>query len=315
VKLLQLTKGQHAKVDDADFEPLSAFNWCTLESPNGTAYAVRTERDARPGREGRRRSIYLQRHLLNAEEGVKVLFADGDTLNCQRANIAVVTGMRYRADRKIRRFMPAVGFPGVHLDTEMGGYVYEVGGGNYSRLGSLGFPTAQAAADALAKSRKGIKGPTVSSDSVISSDPMPLNSPPKHTVQVRTLLEWLRRDGTSLHRLFGMDPSIKEGRLVFTRLAPWHLNGAPLAYPSVNKDEISAMRGWLAEKGREFYKSAVREAVIEVAWENPQTRLVSAAATVPAKKDWFTLSEAQIRRMTGDEKLSSSSSDGLEELL
>jgi len=310
MKLLPLTKGKSAKVDDSDFDSLNALNWCAMEAPNGAVYATRAEADPRPGWEGRRRTVYLHRRLLCAEEGVKVLFADGDTLNCQRSNISVITSMRYRADRKIRRFVEVPDHPGIAKDTETGGYVHEIGGGNYSRKGALGYATVEDAEAAMAVYQPQKRGAAAPQPSSVS------------TKQGRALLDWLRKEGTTLHGLFAMDASVKGGRLVFTRPAPWHGATAPLLYPAVDESELAAMRGWLAEGGHEVGKFAVREAVVEAAWGIAAAPFVASLSLVPKDAIPDTglgLSAEAVRAMTeepsadDDEGLNAEVAQGLNE--
>ncbi len=95
MKKLPLTKGQFAIVDDADYPKLSAYNWCALRSGGNVFYATRSEKQSEEGKKGRR-TIYLQRHIVNAPDGVKVKFVNGNTLDCRRRNLVVDGALTYR---------------------------------------------------------------------------------------------------------------------------------------------------------------------------------------------------------------------------
>lgn len=77
VKLLPLTQGKFAIVDDEDYERLKGMKWCAEKIRNGW-YA---------GREHMR----LHRFILNLQVGEECDHADGDGLNDQRSNLRIVT--------------------------------------------------------------------------------------------------------------------------------------------------------------------------------------------------------------------------------
>lgn len=83
MKMITLTQGKYAKVDDADFDALNQHNWqATFQG--GRWYAVRQET-----RRGKRRNIRLHRAVIDVPPFVPVAFEDGDSLNCQRANLSL----------------------------------------------------------------------------------------------------------------------------------------------------------------------------------------------------------------------------------
>lgn len=93
MKLLPLSQNKQAQVSDEDYERVSQFKWTATCNPNGRRkggrekwYAVRTE-----SRENRRVRVYLHRYLVDCPSGMVVDHIDGDGLNCQRENLAVVT--------------------------------------------------------------------------------------------------------------------------------------------------------------------------------------------------------------------------------
>lgn len=78
MKLIPLTKGKFAKVDDEDFDRINQFKWC-ITFNNGKAYACRRSLG---------RKIYLHWFLIR-EKGVDHI--DGDGLNNQKRNLRKCT--------------------------------------------------------------------------------------------------------------------------------------------------------------------------------------------------------------------------------
>jgi hypothetical protein len=86
-KLIPLTKGQFAIVDDTDFDRLSQFKWCALELTH-TFYAMRNERQKETGNPHR---IYMHRLIMNTPSGFDTDHHDHDGLNNTRANLRICT--------------------------------------------------------------------------------------------------------------------------------------------------------------------------------------------------------------------------------
>lgn len=96
MKLLPLTKGFFAKVDDADWERVIQYRWCVSEAKR-LCYAI----TYLPGEKGRR--TYLHRFLLCPPLGIVVDHIDGDGLNCARANLRLASVSSNAAWGKQRR--------------------------------------------------------------------------------------------------------------------------------------------------------------------------------------------------------------------
>jgi hypothetical protein len=81
-RLIPLTRGKFAIVDEADYERVAAFKWTALHPSRTNWYGFRYEgpRDARKG-------IYLHRFILDAPAGVLVDHVNGDGLDCRRSNL------------------------------------------------------------------------------------------------------------------------------------------------------------------------------------------------------------------------------------
>ncbi len=116
MKLLPLTHGQFAKVDDADFETFGKFKWCAVSPRDGVFYAVRDRRqsefDLDPSLRGQRGDrLYLMREIAGVLPHIKVKPINGDALDCRRANIRTVqpsaaTLSRLSAKKYIRPCFP-----------------------------------------------------------------------------------------------------------------------------------------------------------------------------------------------------------------
>lgn len=80
MRRIQLTRGQLALVDEADFLNLSRHKWFCSVSNGGKMYACRREL-------GTRVFIRMHRQIMRAPIGVQVDHKDGDGLNNRRLNL------------------------------------------------------------------------------------------------------------------------------------------------------------------------------------------------------------------------------------
>lgn len=81
MKEIPLTKGHVAVVDDEDYERLTTKRWQALERGN-TVHAMRKERVG-----GRKRTVFMHRMILGAQDGVEVDHIDRNGLNNTRGNL------------------------------------------------------------------------------------------------------------------------------------------------------------------------------------------------------------------------------------
>lgn len=91
MKRIELTKGQHALVDDADFEFLNQWKWRL----SNRGYAVRGER-----KNGIYKTIFIHRELLATPEGFITDHINGDCLDNRRSNLRVVTHRQNAMNRQ-----------------------------------------------------------------------------------------------------------------------------------------------------------------------------------------------------------------------
>ncbi len=94
---IQLTQGQYAMVDAADYEWVMTMKWCASRSGcNKRCYAV-------SGTGRRHRPISLHRFILRAKKGQIIDHIDGNPLNNRRSNLRFCTqaqNIRNSAPRK-----------------------------------------------------------------------------------------------------------------------------------------------------------------------------------------------------------------------
>lgn len=98
MKLIPLTQGQYAKVDDEDFERFGKFKWfANWSSSLDSFYAVRNVR----GSNGKQTLLLLHREILGVTNPrIKVDHRNHDTLDCQRYNLRPATNSQNMANRK-----------------------------------------------------------------------------------------------------------------------------------------------------------------------------------------------------------------------
>lgn len=86
MKLIPLSRGKFARVDDEDYTWLDSWKWYCSSS----GYAIRTVNDLAGIGGKKTRTIHMHREILRAEELV-VDHIDGDPLNNQRSNLRTCT--------------------------------------------------------------------------------------------------------------------------------------------------------------------------------------------------------------------------------
>jgi hypothetical protein len=117
MKVIPLTQGQVALVDDSDYDWLMQWSWCAVKARNGGRgwYAKRGEMKA-----GRvQKTIPMHRAIMDAPVGITVDHRDGNGLNNQRYNLRLAT----RGQQVRNRGVPSnntSGFKGVHWASSRG---------------------------------------------------------------------------------------------------------------------------------------------------------------------------------------------------
>ena len=140
MKLIPLSRGLFAKVDDADFAELSRFKWSAVKTKAGF-YAVRTERGFEAI--GRKRRCILMHRVLTQPQGRQVVdHQDRDTLNNQRSNLRVCSQSENMLNAPSHRDSVSR-FKGVSLHKGTGKWAAQF---RHRKLGL--YPTEEAAAAA-----------------------------------------------------------------------------------------------------------------------------------------------------------------------
>lgn len=83
---IPLSQGQVAIVDDADYEWLSEYKWYATLRPYGNCYAFRTIY-----KNGRCRSRFMHREIMNVRRGQVIDHANGDGLDNRRCNLRIAS--------------------------------------------------------------------------------------------------------------------------------------------------------------------------------------------------------------------------------
>ena len=84
-KLIPLTQGKFALVDDEDFERLSKFKWSASKKRDGGYMAVR--HSPRPNRH----TILMHRQIMNCPQGMDVDHIDHNQLDNRKAKLRICT--------------------------------------------------------------------------------------------------------------------------------------------------------------------------------------------------------------------------------
>lgn len=95
MKLIPLTRGKFAQVDDCDFEYLNQFNWFLHEK----GYAVR---NIQKGKSERTQTL-MHQEILKTPKGMETDHEDTNKLNNQRYNIRVCTYSQNKMNIKKHR--------------------------------------------------------------------------------------------------------------------------------------------------------------------------------------------------------------------
>ena len=106
MKLIPLTQGKYAKVDDEDYEELAKYKW-----------GIHSKRDGYVARKNGypRYNIYMHREIMKPPPGKLVHHVNGDTLDNQKVNLQVVDDSFNSISRNKMNSNNTSGFRGVTL--------------------------------------------------------------------------------------------------------------------------------------------------------------------------------------------------------
>ena len=113
MKLIPLTQGYFAQVDDADFEKVSQFKWQASVNryKDGSVRNVYAQRMVTKP-DGGQTSIMLHRFILKITDSIEVDHEDHDGRNCQKYNLRSATLSQNQGNAKVRKDNSS-GFKGV----------------------------------------------------------------------------------------------------------------------------------------------------------------------------------------------------------
>jgi len=90
MKLIPLTQGQFAKVDDDMYEELNQYKWyARCHKPKNYYYAIRADKIIKGNKSAKH--LRMHRVIMNCPEGMVVDHINHDTLDNQRHNLRVCT--------------------------------------------------------------------------------------------------------------------------------------------------------------------------------------------------------------------------------
>lgn len=95
-KYIKLTKGLSVLVDDADYEKFGNLNWRSHKSGQ-KYYAVLNYK-----KDGKFKQLTLHREIMNFPDGMFVDHINGNTLDCRRENMRLVTSSQNAINRRLR---------------------------------------------------------------------------------------------------------------------------------------------------------------------------------------------------------------------
>jgi len=99
MKLVPLTKGYFAKVDDEDYDYVMSWGpWHASEASPNMFYAVHSTRQ-----KGKNQKILMHRLIMNAEKGLEVGHINHDTLDNQKSNLRLCSHQENMKNRKKTR--------------------------------------------------------------------------------------------------------------------------------------------------------------------------------------------------------------------
>lgn len=106
MKLIALSQGQFAQVDDEDYDDLIQYKWYAHKDKKAY-YAVR-----KVYTNGGQKSIRMHRQIMNTPDGMVCDHADHDTLNYQRNNLRNCSSAQNNMNKTA---ISKTGFMGVYI--------------------------------------------------------------------------------------------------------------------------------------------------------------------------------------------------------
>jgi len=121
MKLIPLTQGKFAQVDDEDYEYLSQFKWQALKGVT-TWYATRRITVAPK----QRKTVWMHREITGAPDGIDVDHQDRNGLNEQKANLQFLTRSEHVRRRRITTSKKTSQYKGVSWYSKYQNWVAQI---------------------------------------------------------------------------------------------------------------------------------------------------------------------------------------------
>ena len=99
MKIISLTNGLFALVDDEDFNRVNQFKWYANITGNGTRIYARRSING----DSKKKSIYMHRFIMNCPDDMETDHQDKLTLNNQKSNLKNVTKKLNLANRNFEK--------------------------------------------------------------------------------------------------------------------------------------------------------------------------------------------------------------------
>jgi hypothetical protein len=119
MKIIPLTQGKSAMVDDEDFEYLSQWKWCA-NLIRKKWYALRSVK-----KNGINTTVLMHAVILNTSKGEKGDHKDGNGLNNQKGNLRKCNSLQNAWNMKVRS-TSASGFKGVSWNARDGQWLARI---------------------------------------------------------------------------------------------------------------------------------------------------------------------------------------------
>lgn len=108
MRLIPLTQGMVAIVDDADYPALQVYSWCCKRCGT-TQYAARGTKN-----NSLQKTILMHRAILNAPNGIEVDHINGDGLDNRRCNLRLVSSSQNHFNQRKRQRQTSSQYKGVY---------------------------------------------------------------------------------------------------------------------------------------------------------------------------------------------------------
>lgn len=112
MKLIPLTQGKFAQIDDEDFEELNKHKWYAKKDKN-TFYATRNKYVNE-----KQTLVYMHRIIINTHKGQLCDHIDGNGLNNQKTNLRIATKRENGRNRIHANSNNKLKIKGIHWDKE-----------------------------------------------------------------------------------------------------------------------------------------------------------------------------------------------------